>query len=198
MDCAKSEYALTFCFYSHPGCLLLGNVLRLSIAFLLLNVALLTTGFSNSVIEHLRGYEGRWVGQFTIHSTANGYTESFPVEQRYWWDDGKLRGLAVMQRDAGMEASSSTTYWDGDQLISEVRRDKRKDRYIGLLHDGGILWLPSEMARANDYQMREVLVRAKGQPSKLMTEGYDTYVYAEGIAHIVYRGELIRQPEAEE
>ncbi|MGB0744522.1 MAG: hypothetical protein ACPGSB_08345 [Opitutales bacterium] len=27
--------------------------------------------------EYLKGYEGRWVGQVSVHSTANGITDTF-------------------------------------------------------------------------------------------------------------------------
>lgn len=76
---------------------------------------------ANELRDYLQYYEGRWVGQFSIHSTANGYTESFPVEHRYWWKEEGLR--------------------------------------------------------------------------KLKVEGFDTYVFGEGLAYIVFKGELSRQPE---
>ena len=43
--------------------------------------------------EYLERYEGRWSGDFTIHSTASDYSENFPVEQRYWLEGKRLRGL---------------------------------------------------------------------------------------------------------
>ncbi len=144
------------------------------------------------MLDDLHSYEGRWVGNFTIHSTATGYTENFPVEQRYWMEGQKLHGLAVIQRDAGMESTSSVTYVDGEKLVSEVKRGQTKDIYYGLRHEGGIVWLPSDMNRANDYQLKETIVEA-GEKRILRTEGFDTYVSAGGLSHIVYRGELIWQ-----
>jgi hypothetical protein len=58
-------------------------------------------------VDYLRQYIGRWLGDFTIHSGATGYTETFPIEQRYWWEDEQLHGLSVAETDWGIEAASS-------------------------------------------------------------------------------------------
>jgi hypothetical protein len=139
--------------------------------------------------EYLKLYEGRWVGYFTIHSSANGFSETFPVEQQYWLASGKLHGVAVSQRDSGMESARSTTYIVEGKLISEVTRGKEVEIFIGVRHDSGILWLPKEMERANDYQIKETFVVVHGQ-RLLKTDGFDTFVHGDGLAHIVYRGEL--------
>ncbi|MEO0509007.1 MAG: hypothetical protein AAF065_03985 [Verrucomicrobiota bacterium] len=154
-----------------------------------------STARADTLLDHLSRYEGVWIGQFTIHSTATGYTESFPVQQRYWWEGDQLHGLAVSQRDSGMENATSITYMKAGKLISEVTRGEMKDSYIGVLNKDGLLWLPSKMSRATDYQIFESFVPVEGGPDKLMTEGFDTYVYSGGLAHIVYKGELIREPE---
>lgn len=139
--------------------------------------------------EYLKLYEGRWVGHFTIHSSANGFSETFPVEQQYWIANGKLYGVAVTQRDTGMESARSTTYIVEDKLVSEITRGKEVETFVGVRHDSGILWLPKEIARANDYQIKETFVVESGQ-RLLKTEGFDTFIHGEGLAHIVYRGTL--------
>lgn len=147
------------------------------------------------MLDYLQGYEGRWFGDYSIHSTANGYTEKFTVEQRYWWKDKVLHGLAVYERDGKMVTATSKTWLDGKKLISEVQRDKAKEIYYGVLHDGGLLWIFSDMRRANDYQMREVLTEKEGSPRKMKIEGFDTYVTGDDLVHLIYKGELTLQAE---
>ena len=60
------------------------------------------------------------------------------------------------------------------------------------MRDGGIVWIPADMKRANDYQMAERFA-TKESLTLLLTEGFDTYVYQEGLAHLVYRGRLLRE-----
>jgi hypothetical protein len=151
---------------------------------------------ANELIEYLKAYEGQWSGQFTIHSTANNYTESFSVEQRYWWDGEILRGVAVFDRDSRMETASSKTWWDGEKLISEVKRGDAVETFFGVLHDGGLLWISSDMQRANDYQIREILIEKEGSPRKMKIEGYDTYVITDGLVYLIYKGELTLQPDS--
>jgi hypothetical protein len=138
---------------------------------------------------YLRTFEGRWVGHFTIHSAATGYSETFPVEQQYWWKDGQLQGVAVSERKSGMESARSSTYIKDGKLISVMKRGSEEEPFIGLFHEGGILWLPANMDRAKDYQIKEFIVVEDGKRI-LKTEGFDSYVYQDGLAHIVYRGEL--------
>ena len=145
--------------------------------------------------DYLERYEGRWSGDFTIHSTASGYTENFPVEQRYWLEGKRLRGIAVLQRQKGIETSTSWTYIEGKKLVSEVTRGEDEETYYGVPQDQGILWISSDLNRAEDYQLIERIVEEEGQ-RRLRTEGFDTYLYAEGLAHIVYRGELVWQGPA--
>ena len=54
----------------------------------------------------------------------------------------------------------------------------------------GILRISSDLKRTEDYQLIERIVEEEGQ-RRLRTEGFDTYLYAEGLAHIVYREELV-------
>ena len=137
----------------------------------------------------LKAYEGRWVGHFTIHSTATGYTETFPVEQQYWWKDGQLHGVAVSQRDQGMSSARSKSVAKEGKFFSEVKSGGEVETYWGVLHDGGLVWLSSNLKRTKDYQMKESIIEVDGE-RVLKTEGFDTYVYGEGIGHLVYRGEL--------
>lgn len=156
-------------------------------AILLLFPVCLTA--ENELEAYLATLEGRWVGHFTIHSTATGYSETFPVEQHYWWKDGALRGVAVSERKGGMESARSRTYVKDGKLVSVVLRDSTEEIFIGVLHDGGVLWLPANLARAQDHQIKESIFEQDGQRI-LKTEGFDSYIFKDGLAHIVYRGEL--------
>ena len=146
----------------------------------------------NELIDFLERYEGRWLGDFTIHSTASGYTETFPVEQRYWWEDGQLHGISVSDTNNGLQTAKSLTFIQEGKLQSEVITGETTERFFGFLRDGGIVWIPADIKRANDYQMTEYFAMEEGCPL-LLTEGFDTYVYREGLAHLVYRGRLLKE-----
>jgi hypothetical protein len=146
----------------------------------------------NELIDYLKKYEGRWLGDFTIHSTASGYSETFPVEQRYWWEDGQLHGISVSDTDNGLQTAKSLTFIQEGKLQSEVITGETTERFFGFLRDGGIVWIFADMKRANDYQMAERFAIEEGRPL-LLTEGFDTYVYQEGLAHLVYRGRLLKE-----
>lgn len=153
---------------------------------------------ANELLDYLKGYEGRWVGDYTIHSTANNYTESFPVEQRYWWVGEVLHGISVSERDRGMETATSKTTFDGEKLIAEVKRGTETETYFGVLKEGALLWISSDLRRANDYQMREILINEPGEPRKMKIEGFDTYITGDGLAHIIFKGRLTLQVEEAE
>ena len=146
----------------------------------------------NELIDYLKKYEGRWFGDFMIHSTASGYSETFPVEQRYWWEDGQLHGISVSDTNNGLKSAKSLTFIQEGKLQSEVITGETTERFFGFLRDGGIVWIPANMKRANDYQMTERFAIEEGRPL-LLTEGFDTYVYQEGLAHLVYRGRLLKE-----
>ena len=146
----------------------------------------------NELIEYLKRYEGRWLGDFTIHSTASGYSETFPVEQRYWWEDGQLHGISVSDTNNGLQSAKSLTFIQEGKLQSEVITGENTERFFGFLRDGGIVWISADMKRANDYQMAERFAMEEGL-TLLLTEGFDTYVYQEGLAHLVYRGRLLKE-----
>lgn len=150
---------------------------------------------ANELLDYLQAYEGRWLGEYSIHSTANGYTEAFSVEQRYWWQGGVLRGVVVYKRDGKLVNASSKTHLDGKKLVSEIKRGEVVEVYYGVLHDGGLLWLSSNMQRANDYQMHEILIEKEGQPLKMKVEGFDTYISADGLVYLIYKGDLTLQSE---
>jgi hypothetical protein len=146
----------------------------------------------NELIDYLKQYEGRWLGDFTIHSTASGYSETFPVEQRYWWEDGQLHGISVSDTNNGLKSAKSLTFIQEGKLQSEVITGETTERFVGFLRDGGIVWIPANVKRASDYQMVERFAMEEGRPL-LLTEGFDSYVYSEGLAHLVYRGRLFKQ-----
>lgn len=149
------------------------------------------------LLAYLKNYEGRWVGDYSIHSTANGYTESFSVEKRYWWKGEVLHGLAVSIRKSGMVTATSKTWVKGEKLIAEIKRGKATEMFYGVLHDGGLLWVPADMQRANDYQIHDSFVEKDGHPKEMIIEGFDTYIYGKGLAHLVYKGEFTLQPAEE-
>ena len=146
----------------------------------------------NELIDYLNRYEGRWLGDFTIYSTASGYSETFPVEQRYWWEDGQLHGISVSDTNNGLQTAKSLTFIEDGKLQSEVITGEIMERFFGFLRDGGIVWIPADVRRTNDYQMAEHFAIEEGL-SLLLTEGFDTYVYQEGLAHLVYRGRLLKE-----
>lgn len=138
----------------------------------------------------LKSYVGTWSGKYTVHSTATGFTEAFEVQQQYWLEDGKLYGVSVMIRDEGMRSANSVTVLHENYYYSVVKRAEVEEEYLGVPKDGGILWVPRNMGRATDYQIREWVEQSDGT-RRLKTEGFDTYVFAEGIAHLVYKGDLL-------
>jgi hypothetical protein len=144
--------------------------------------------------DYLKQYEGRWLGEYTIHSPSTNFTGTFPVEQRYWMEDGQLRGLSVSDTDRGIQTAKSRTFIKEGVVYSEVTAGDNIEKYIGALHEGGLVWLPSNLKRANDYQMKESFVK-KAQQFWLHTDGFDSYVYREGLGHLVYRGRLLFVPE---
>jgi len=149
----------------------------------------------NAFEELMRAYEGRWVGEFTAHSTATGYTETFPVEQHYWVQDDVLRGVAVMQREDAMTSARSRTYVEDGKLMSEISKEGGDaETFIGTVRDSGVVWLPADLKRAKDYQIKETFTEEEGR-RVLKTEGFDTYAFGDDVAHIVYRGTLVRQSE---
>lgn len=159
--------------------------------FLLLSALVLP---ADEVVDYLKRYQGRWVGDFTIYSTATNYSETFTVEQRYWWEDGQLHGMSVSDTNRGMQTAHSRTFIQDGQLQSEVTQGESVERFIGVLHDSGIVWVPGNLKRVTDYQMKESFVEEDAE-LYLQTEGFDSYVYQEGLAHLVYRGRLVKQAE---
>jgi hypothetical protein len=161
------------------------------VRFLFVSVLCLCVGSllmaSSDAVDYLKQYAGRWVGDFTIHSPATNYTQTFPVEQRYWWADGRLHGVSVSDTETGMQTSRSETFVEGDRFAMEVERETGSELYVGVLHDGGIVWLSEDLSRATDYQMRETFVGVDGT-RELHSDGFDSYVYQGGLAHLVFRG----------
>jgi hypothetical protein len=151
----------------------------------------------SDLVAALQAYEGRWVGTFTVHSTASDYTETFPVEQLYWWKDGVLNGVSVARREGNSSSSSSKAVVDDGKFYSEVKAGEGIEQYFGVLHDGGLLWFSSNLKRTKDYQMKEFFVEIDGQRI-LKTEGFDTYAYDGGLAYLIYRGELKFVSESDE
>ena len=137
----------------------------------------------------LRAYEGSWVGYFSIHSTASGYTEVFPVEQQYWWKDGVLHGVAAMKREDGLSSARSRSLVKDGKFFSKVKRGENVENYWGVLHGEDLVWFSSNLKRTKDYQMKESIRQVKGKRI-LKTEGFDVYIYGGGVAHLVYRGDL--------
>ena len=105
---------------------------------------------ANELEDYLKQYVGRWVGEFTIHSSATNYRETFPVEQRYWWEGGQLHGLSVSDTDRGMRTAKSRSYIINGVLRSTVTEEGSIKEYIGTLHDGGLVWLSVDLQRAEE------------------------------------------------
>lgn len=150
---------------------------------------------ANELLSYLKQYEGRWVGEYSVTSTANGYNQSFLVEQRYWFKGKALHGLAVYEREGAVESASSKTWVEGNNYITEITRDENKEVFVGVQRDGGILWLPKILKRANDYQMHESFQKKQDAVVALIIKGFDTYYHEKGKMHLVYKGMLRRQAE---
>ena len=59
-----------------------------------------------------------------------------------------------------------------------------------LFADGKISQLQKYVGRwAGDYYLKEAFVKEGGE-QWLHTDGFDTYLYNEGLAHLIYRGRL--------
>ena len=151
--------------------------------------------FAGTDLEsHLRQFEGRWAGDFVLSSPQTGNEERFPVEQSYWWDDGVLRGISVFERNGEMGSASSRSYVVGDRLVSEVEREGKIERYIGIRTESGVIWVPAATGRLTEHQVKESIVR-EGAVRYLLTEGFDTYVVEGRATQLIYRGKLLSVPE---
>ncbi|ADE54837.1 hypothetical protein [Coraliomargarita akajimensis] len=155
----------------------------------------LTLFAEDRLMAYLKQYEGRWVGTFTVKSSVSDYSESFPVEQQYWFEGDHLCGVSVSQREGqGLESAQSEVFIDDKVLYLLVRRGETVEKFIGVFKDERIIWIPANLQRAEDYQTTERLLSKDGK-RLLKTEGFDTYVYSGGIAHIAFLGELVRQED---
>lgn len=150
-----------------------------------------TLGLAGELLDHLKQYEGRWVGEFTVKSDVSDYSETFAVEQQYWMNGSKLFGVTVYERPkGGLESAESivTINQDGS-LLMKVRRGNEVEAYVGVYREGGIIWLPSDMKRAEDYQTTVRIAEVEGG-LEMTTEGFDTYVHSGGVGHVLFLGRL--------
>ena len=111
------------------------------------------------------------------------------MEQQYWLEDGVLHGVSVSERDEGISSARSKSVVKDGKYFSEVEAGAALENYWGMLHDDGLIWFSTNLKRTQDYQMKESIVEVAGD-RVLKTEGFDTYVTGDGLAHLVYRGEL--------
>ena len=76
-------------------------------------------------------------------------------------------------------------YVDHNDIINPYEIVEKNDRELikGLLNC-------LDLERANDYQLKESFVK-KAQQLWLHTDGFDSYVYRDGLGHLVYRGRLV-------
>lgn len=157
---------------------------------LLFTMAYCSAGDNEQLLPYLRQLEGRWIGHYLIHTSINEYKEEFTVEQQYWMQDGELLGVFAAKRSTGLESASSRTFIQDDRLILIVSRSTGEQTYIGVLADGWLIWLPEDVERANDYQIREKIVRHAGG-FQLISESFETYETKNGPAKILIRGSLL-------
>ena len=142
--------------------------------------------------EHLSKYVGEWRGVFSLKAPDVDFQESFRVEQLYWWDGDVLRGSSTEARESGASESSSVTVIDGRKYVTEIRRADTVERYYGVLRDGGVVWFSTDLNRAEDYQIKEVIADSNGE-RMLITTGFDTFMHENAPSHLLYYGELVRQ-----
>ena len=161
---------------------------------LLLTMAYCSAGDKEQLLPYLNQLEGRWVGHYTIHTSINKYKEEFTVEQQYWMHDGVLHGVFAAKRSTGLESASSRTFIQDGRLILIVSRSTGEETFIGVLAEGWLIWLPEDVKRANDYQIREKIVRhASGY--QLVSESFETYETKNGPAKIRISGSLLRSSD---
>ena len=156
----------------------------------LLTITYCSADDTAQLLPYLRQLEGRWVGYYSIHTSINQYKEEFTVEQQYWMQDGELLGVFAAKRSTGLESASSRTFIQDGRLILIVNRSSGEETYIGVLAEGWLIWLPEDVERANDYQIREKIVRHAGG-YQLISESFETYETKNGPAKIRISGSLL-------
>ena len=156
----------------------------------LLTITYCSADDTAQLLPYLRQLEGRWVGHYSIHTSINEYKEEFTVEQQYWMQDGELLGVFAAKRSTGLESASSRTFIQDGRLILIVNRSSGEETYIGVLAEGWLIWLPEDVERANDYQIREKIVRHAGG-YQLISESFETYETKNGPAKIRISGSLL-------
>ena len=161
---------------------------------LLLTITYCSADDKLQLLPYLKQLEGRWVGHYSIHTSINKYKEEFTVEQQYWMQDGELLGVFAAKRSTGLESASSRTFIQDGRLILIVSRSSGEEKYIGALAEGWLIWLPEDVKRANDYQIREKVVR-HSSGYQLISESFETYETKNGPAKIRISGSLIRSSD---
>ena len=156
----------------------------------LLTITYCSADDTAQLLPYLEQLEGRWVGHYSIHTSINEYKEEFTVEQQYWMQDGELLGVFAAKRSTGLESASSRTFIQDGRLILIVNRSSGEETYIGVLAEGWLIWLPEDVERANDYQIREKIVRHAGG-YQLISESFETYETKNGPAKIRISGSLL-------
>ena len=156
----------------------------------LLTITYCSADDAAQLLPYLEQLEGRWVGHYSIHTSINEYKEEFTVEQQYWMQDGELLGVFAAKRSTGLESASSRTFIQDGRLILIVNRSSGEETYIGVLAEGWLIWLPEDVERANDYQIREKIVRHAGG-YQLISESFETYETKNGPAKIRISGSLL-------
>lgn len=145
-----------------------------------------------ALMAHLEKYVGRWQGEFTIKSSVSDYSETFPVEQQYWFEGNHLCGVSVSLREGkGLVSVQSEVYIEKSVLYLKVKRGDAVEQFVGVLKGDALVWLPGDMQRAEDQQTTERILEKNGK-WVLRSEGFDTYVYGGGIAYIAIVGELVK------
>lgn len=66
----------------------------------------------------LNSLEGRCVGDFQVVHPGGDLVLRFPVEHRYWIEEGQLRGLATAEIDGKLHFTHSASYLLEGQLPS--------------------------------------------------------------------------------
>lgn len=139
-------------------------------------------------------YVGRWLGVFSVRAPDIDYEETFSVEQTYWWKADELRGISVVRRQSGTETSRAVNTIRDNQVISEVSKGDSVQVYYGILANDGLVWVPANLERVTDYQLKETFTEIDGE-RVLVTNGYDTFNNEGKPALLFYQGQLIREQE---
>ena len=131
------------------------------------------------------GFAGEWKGSYEVRSSVSEYSETFLVEQSYWWDGDVLRSKAVYSRDGAKQEATARTYLFEGTVMTEVSRGDATESFIGVPQENGIVWISTDLSRAEAMQIMEWVEESEDGPV-LKLKGFDTYDYQGEPAFLLF------------